>query len=304
MNSSVVVVGSLHYDLLVQGPRLPLLGETLPGTGWSYKCGGKGGNQAVEAARHGANVTMVACVGADGFGETLRHNLARAGVNLDHVTTVDGESGLSVVISEAKGDYAAVIISAANLKLSENHVAAASSTFSRQTVLVLQNEVPESANLAAARAVRKAGGRVILNAAPARDMTPELLSLVDVLVVNAIEAEMLGSGAVDDLKTACEAAEILGRQVPVAIVTAGGDGVAYWTEQTRGSLPPHRVKLISTHGAGDAFVGALAAKLATGASVPDAVTYANAAAAILVSTAEESRHLLTRTDLEALLPVV
>lgn len=301
MSSSVVVVGSLHYDIVVSSPRLPLIGETLPGKSWLSKCGGKGGNQAVEAARHGARTYMVACVGRDTFGKRLQGHLASSGVDTTHVSVVEAGSGLSVVISETSGDYAAVIVSGSNQSLSEHEVAAAQPLIETASVLILQNEIPDPVNLDAARRARAAGALVILNAAPARPLPAELAGLLDILVVNAIEAEMLGSAPVTDLASAAQAATYLSGTVPVVIVTAGGDGVAVQSADYTGIVAPHVVKLVSTHGAGDAFIGALGAGLACGERMQDAVAYANAAAALIVSTSEENRPMLTAADVRLLL---
>lgn len=299
-SGSVVVVGSLHYDIIVSSARLPRIGETLPGEAWLSKCGGKGGNQAVEAARHGAATSMVACIGRDEFGTRLLNNLAGSGVDTTHVSVADAGSGLSVVISEASGDYAAVIVSGSNQGVSEQQIAGAQSLIGEASVVILQNEIPDIANLAAARRARAAGALLILNAAPARTLPAELAALLDILVVNAVEAEMLGAGPVIDLASAARAAGHLSGTIPTVIVTAGGDGVAVRSAEYTGVLAPHAVKLVSTHGAGDAFIGALAARLVSGDRIEHAVAYANAAAALIVSTTEDKRPMLTAADVRRL----
>lgn len=292
MLPSVLVVGSLHYDLMIAGPRLPLLGETLPGSSWHYKAGGKGGNQAVDAARHGVAVSMIGCVGKDDFGKVLVRNLARAGVDTTHVAVTEGETGLSIAISEAGGDYAAVIISAANTMMQRNQIETASASFDCAGIIVLQNEIPEEINVLAAQMGCKAGATVILNAGPSRPMGDTLKSLIDILVVNSLEAEGLGSCPVTDLASAQEAARQLARDFPAVIVTAGGNGVAFCTADDEAALAPHNIRLVSTHGAGDAFIGALSADLAKGETLRFAVTRANAAAAVIVSMPDTERHML------------
>ena len=301
MGASVVVVGSLHYDIIVSSPRLPRIGETLPGQSWLSKCGGKGGNQAVEAARHGATTSMIACVGNDDFGKRLLGNLISAGVDTIHVRVVDAGSGLSVVVSEASGDYAAVIVSGSNQSLGEHDVVDAQSLIGEASVVILQNEIPDATNLAAARRAREAGALVILNAAPARQLPDALAACLDILVVNAVEAEMLGAQPVVDLPSAARAAAQLSSMVPAVIVTAGGDGVAVQSVDHAAVVPPHAVQLVSTHGAGDAFIGALGACLAFGDDLEHAVAYANAAAALIVSTPEEQRPGLTAAEVRRLL---
>ncbi|MBZ9774235.1 ribokinase [Mesorhizobium sp. CO1-1-8] len=288
----VTVFGSLHYDIMVDAPDRPRKGETVTGHAWQPKCGGKGGNQAVSAARAGVRAAMIGAVGDDDFGRALLASLDRAGVDRRFVRVAAGAgSGMSVAIFDAGGDYGAVIVSGSNLTLGDADIASASDVMAQTAVLLLQNEVPEAANIAAARAVKAQGGRVVLNAAPARKLSEELIALVDILVVNAIEAEFLtGMAVVETLDGAAQAARRLADLYPAAIVTAGGEGVACrdWTGEAF-ALPAIPVKVASTHGAGDEFVGALAAGLARGEGMKAAVTTANAASALLVSTPEAER---------------
>lgn len=288
----VTVFGSLHYDIMVDAPDRPRKGETVTGHAWHPKCGGKGGNQAVSVARAGMRAAMIGAVGDDDFGTALLTNLDRAGVDRRFVRVAPGAgSGMSVAIFDEGGDYGAVIVSGSNLTLGDKDIAAASDAVAKTSVLLLQNEVPEAANIAAARAVKAQGGRILLNAAPARKLSGELIALVDILVVNAIEAEFLaGLAVVETLEGASQAARRLVDLCPTAIVTAGGEGVAC-CDRSGGAfaLPAIPVKVVSTHGAGDEFVGALAAALARGEVMRAAVTAANAASALLVSTPEAER---------------
>lgn len=278
--SGVVVAGSLHYDIMVAAPHRPAAGETVQGIRWHPKFGGKGGNQAVAAARSGASVRMLGAVGDDAFGHFLRDRLRRGGVDDEHVATLPGRpSGMSVAISDATGDYGAVIVSGTNLEV-DPAALDADDLWREATILLLQNEVPESLNLAAAQAARARGVRVCLNAAPYRPLTPLFAELVDVLVVNALEAESLSGIAVGDLDGAWAAARGLARRYPVAVVTAGGDGVAVAERDGESiTLAADKVMLVSTHGAGDMFTGVLAAALAGGAALAEAVARANRSAA-------------------------
>ena len=294
------MVGSLHYDILVRAPYLPRAGETLIGETWWWKPGGKGGNAAMAAARHGAGVEMIGCLGADGFGERLRERLAAAGVGLRYVRTVEAGSGMSVAITQPDGDYAAVVVSGANRDVGPDQVAAGADAIQDARVLLLQNEIDELADEAAARLARAAGATVVLNAAPARPMGA-MSGLVDVLVVNTVEAEMLGAGAVGDLGSAVQAAQALLPVASTVIVTAGVAGVAAATAAHQWTVPAHPVEAPDAHGAGDVFVGALAARLADEATVPDALRYANAAAALHVGTPEAEREALDTAAVQALL---
>jgi ribokinase len=287
--SAVVVVGSLHYDIMVDAPDRPRKGETVAGLSWSPKFGGKGGNQALAAKGQGVPTAMVGAVGGDDFGAALLAGLDRGGVDRSAVATLSGVgSGMSVAIFDAEGDYGAVIVSGANLAISATQ--ARDELLRTAKVLILQNEVPEEVNEDVARRAKAFGVKTVLNAAPARAFETALPGYVDILVVNAIEAEMLGSAPVNSLADAEEAAEHLTSRFAAVVVTAGGDGVAFQDEAgAKASLPGVPVKVQSTHGAGDMFVGTLAARLAMGNDVRTALSVANQQAAKLVSTPECER---------------
>lgn len=281
----VVVVGSLHYDIMVDAPDRPRKGETVTGFGWRPKFGGKGGNQAVAAAGAGAAVRMVGAVGRDDFGGFLLSALDAAGVDASRIERVDRHgSGMSVAISDAGGDYGAVIVSGANAA-ADPRVLDDPALWQGAGILILQNEMPEAINLAAAAAARRAGVRVCLNAAPYRPLAEAFAALVDILIVNAIEAEQMSGCPVGDLASACRAAETLAGGFDSVVVTAGGDGVAgIRPGQEPIAMPAIAVRLVSTHGAGDVFVGSFAAALAAGLPFADCLRSANEAAAIHVSS--------------------
>jgi ribokinase len=288
----VTVFGSLHYDIAVMGPARPRKGETVTGTSWHPKSGGKGGNQAVSSARTGIATSMIGAVADDDFGRFLISNLDRK--NVDHTFVRRDASiptGMSVAIFDAEGDYGAVIVSGSNLTLGDTDVAAAQDLLKKTTLLVLQSEIPDAANVAAARAVKQAGGRVLINAAPARPLSADLQRLIDIIVVNAIEAEMLaGVPVVETLDGALEAARKLVRIFPDVVVTAGGAGVAYANRDGEETvIAAVKVKVESTHGAGDEFIGVLAAEIASGKTMNDALKKANMDAAKLVGTPEADR---------------
>jgi ribokinase len=294
-SGTVAVLGSLHLDIMVQASDRPKKGETLPGKAWTYKAGGKGGNQAVAASQFGAKAFMIGRVGNDDFGVRLLSHLQNANVDAKHVRIdPDASSGMSVAIIDAEGDYGAVIVSGANLRLAKEDVREAVNVIQQASVLVLQNEIPDAANLFAAEVANHHGVRVILNAAPTRPLDPQLATNVNILVVNAVEAEMMCGIAVASLAAAGEAAAQLSRQVKNVIVTAGGMGLAF---VERGQLPQvqgaHAVSLVDTHGAGDAFIGALVSRLVNGSSLLEATRFANAAASLFVSASADQKKLIT-----------
>ena len=276
----VAVVGSLTLDIVVDAQRLPERHETLFGSSWRYKCGGRGGNQAIAAARSGARTAFGGQIGKDDFGDRLRANLAAARVDITHLDLdpLHG-SGMSVAVNEATGDYGAVVVSGANLTINAQAIAARWDRLWHGKVLLLQNEIPEVVSRTAARLARENGATIILNAAPARELTPGFLNLVDVLVVNRAEARML-SGA-EDHDRALAALHAPKRDV---VITRGADGLLMMTRKgARVEIPALPVKLVSGHGAGDCFCGALAARLAAGDDIEFACRFATAAAGRFVS---------------------
>jgi ribokinase len=292
----ITVVGSLHYDILVTGADRPRKGETLFGEAWAWKCGGKGGNQAIEAARHGAATSFVGAVGHDGFGDALLDSLRAGGVDTNGIARLhERGSGMSVALFDAEGDYGAVIVPGSNWAISPEMLAG-SPALAGCDILLLQNEVRTEVNIAAATIARTGGARVVLNAAPARDLPDELGSQLDLIVVNEIEAEMLARcEPVNTVDAAMKAAAILLATAPQVIVTLGGQGLVVATREID-PLPiaGHSVTVVSTHGAGDALIGALAARIAAGDPLTTAAQYANAAAAALVATPEARRSSLSQ----------
>jgi ribokinase len=295
--AEVAVVGSLHLDILVNAPDRPKKDETLPGTAWRNKAGGKGGNQAVAASQFGARTAMIGRVGSDDFGERLLAHLSGHGVDISHVhLDHESDSGMSVAIIDKDGDYGAVIVSGANLRISAADVEDAEEVFKKAKVLVLQNEISNATNVAAAELAKRHHTYVILNAAPARPMESVLSKNIDLLVVNALEAEMLSGIPVTDSLTAGAAAETLRETAAQVVVTAGAAGLAIATHKGDSVLEAaYPVQPIDTHGAGDTFIGALAARLAGGTPLLEAARFANAAAALFVSAHPDNRGNLTAT---------
>jgi ribokinase len=283
----VVVCGSLHLDIVVRAPALPKIDETAVGRAWEQLCGGKGGNQAVQAKRYGARTAMMGRIGDDVFGKALLANLIQTGV--DHTAiTIDSlnGSGMSVAILQDNGDYGAVIVSGSNLAIDPDALADYWTKLGGAKVLVLQNEVPHAVNVAAARIAKRHGAITVLNAAPARAMDDDLLKLIDVLVVNRVEAEMISGKPVRGRKQALASLEALGSGMRSVVITLGADGLVVGDmENGMFEIEALPVKVTSTHGAGDCFVGVLAAHLAFGENLATACTAANKSAAKHVSKA-------------------
>ena len=282
--NKIAVTGSLHYDIMLDAHHRPEKGETVMGTACRYKFGGKGGNQAVSAALAGSEVKFAGAVGADEQGVFLLNKLKGEGVNIDAVVVIESlPSGMSVAITDAEGDYGAVIVSNANLHIP--HTVFDDEIFWQDvSLLILQNEIPEAVNLHAAVEAKKRGIAVCLNAAPARVLSPEFQRNIDVLIVNAIEARDMSAVAVQDLASAKQAAEVLAENFAQVVVTAGEHGVAYCEKGKESqSIPAKKIKLVSTHGAGDCFTGVFCSTLAGGKTLREAIEVANDAAAFHVS---------------------
>lgn len=289
MGPEVFVTGALHLDVVVDAPHLPALDETVVGSAVAYRFGGKGGNQAVAAARMGARVAMAGRVGRDRFGGMILAALDAAGVDRAQVIEVDGASGMSVAIVDAAGDYGAVIVSGVNCEIGGVSVPQSA------RVVLLQNEVPEAVNMAVA--AQAGGAQVVLNAAPARMVARDLMARVDLLVVNRGEAAAL-SGTEEPEEAAARLRAMGSRGV---VVTLGGEGLFALTDAgaLRMAAPP--VVVASTHGAGDAFTGALAARLAKGDDLPEALRFAQGAGALTVATPPDLRGDLSEARVRAFL---
>lgn len=259
----VCIVGSANLDLVAGAPRIPAPGETVLGTSYAEHPGGKGLNQAVAAARSGARVAFVAAVGADAAGERLRRVLADDGIDATGVRTVDAPTGRALIVVDERAENSIVVVPGANAAVLPPLDVPASA------VVLCQLEVPVESVVAAFRAGHASGARTILNPAPAAELPAELLAACDVIVPNEHEVELLGG-----------VATLLGAGCGAVVVTRGGSGVDVHVGSTMFHVPPFAVTPIDTTGAGDAFCGSLAARLAAGAPLADAVRWAAAAGAL------------------------
>ncbi len=275
---SVVVVGSVNMDLVVQVRRLPGPGETVSGGDLFRNPGGKGANQAVAAARLDQRVAFVGCIGDDEPGHALADALARDGVDTSNLHPLPGiPSGTALIAVSSDGENQIVVSPGANARVSPEHVAAASELLDAASVTLLQLEIPLDTVAAAARA---ATGTVILNPAPAADVPKDALSFVDVLVPNRVElSQLLGVEPPSTIDEAADAAGRLGGPRAV-VVTLGADGAVVVTGGTRTHVPGVRVEAVDATAAGDSFCGALADALARGSSLEDGARWAVRAAAL------------------------
>jgi ribokinase len=303
--SRVVVLGSLNMDLVVTLSRLPRSGETVIGERLQRFPGGKGANQAVAAARLGAEVAMVGRVGTDSFGDELLSNLKADGVAIDGVDRDPNEpTGAALILVEDGGENMIAVARGAGRVVGDADVARATRGLQDRDVLLLQLEIPLAAVTGAARAAKAMGARVILNAAPAAPLEAGLVSQLEVLVVNELEAEaLLGRPAADPAQAeeAARAAVAMGAQS--AVVTLGAAGAILADGESIHRIKAQRVEAVDTTGAGDAFVGALAAALAAGAALIEAAELAGAAGAAAVTKPGAQASLPRPEDLRRLFGV-
>jgi len=303
MSARVTVAGSLNMDLVVRAPRIPEPGETIIGGEFRTVPGGKGANQAVAAARLGAQVAMVGRVGGDAFGGLLLENLAAAGVDPAFVTRdPQAATGVALIEVDDAGQNSIVVVSGANMRLAPADVEAAAAAIGVADVLLLQLESPLETVTRAAQVARAQGVTVILNPAPARPVPDGLLGLVDVLIPNESETALLTGLPVGDQEQAQAAAAALRRMgVATVILTLGERGALLAYEGGAELFPAFDVTPVDTTAAGDAFVGGLAVALAEGRPLQEAVRWGNAAGALATTRLGAQPSLPTRQALEKML---
>ena len=285
MRPRITVVGSVNMDLVFRTPRMPATGETLHGHDFHQIPGGKGANQAVAAARLGADVSFIGAVGDDGFGEFSRNCLAVEQINLAHLATVKGiATGVAGILVTDSGDNSIVLAAGANATLSASQIEAAAATIASAQVLICQLETPLESVTRAIQIAHAQGVTVILNPAPARALSDDLLRQVNYLIVNETEAAQLSGIEVNDQASAQQASQkLLQRGAGCVLLTMGGNG-ALITEQTGSQfIPAVKVEVVDTTAAGDTFVGAFAVGIASGMGILQASSEAQYAAALTVT---------------------
>ena len=256
MTPRIAVVGSINADLVVQMPKLPGRGETVSSAEPAWFPGGKGANQAVAAARMGGNVSMFGAIGADEPGQMCLSALKQSGVNVDAVVTVSSPTSTALVMVEHSGENQIVVADGAN-----QHASFDAAQISASDAVIVQFEIPESVIVEVGKAAK---GIFCVNAAPVRELSDELASLIDVLIVNEHEYAQLGEP-----------------KSGLVIVTAGAkEVVAYQNGEVVAKSQPPKVEALDTVGAGDTFVGAFVVTYASGKTIPDSLDLACAASAL------------------------
>ncbi|MBK5400427.1 ribokinase [Pseudomonas sp. TH39(2020)] len=301
MPAKVVVIGSLNMDLVTRAPRLPRGGETLIGESFATVSGGKGANQAVAAARLGAQVSMVGCVGSDAYGEELRGALLAEQIDCQAVSTVDDSSGVALIVVDDNSQNAIVIVAGANGALTPEVIDRFDAVLRAADVIICQLEIPDATVGHALKRGRELGKTVILNPAPAsRPLPADWYASIDYLIPNESEASALSGLPVDSLASAETAASrLISLGASKVIITLGAQGSLFANGKGFEHFPASKVKAVDTTAAGDTFVGGFAAALAAGKGEGDAIRFGQVAAALSVTRAGAQPSIPTLSDVQA-----
>ena len=294
----ILVVGSLNMDLVVRAPRFPAPGETLSGEDLALIPGGKGANQAVAASRLGAKVSMVGRVGSDVFGQALLDNLAKNKVDSSKVQRDTAATGTAMIVVDARGQNSIVLSPGANGKVTPDDAL----DLPDARILILQFEIPSEAVMQAAQQARKKGMKVIVNPAPARMVSSELLKLVDILVPNETELSLLtGQPVSDGASVDAAARKLIEQGAGMVVVTRGEQGVSAVSANDVQVVPAFHVDVVDTTAAGDAFIAGLAVSLAENKSTLEALKFASACGALAVTKFGAQTSLPTREEVDQFL---
>jgi len=298
--NKIVVVGSLNMDLVVSAERMPKEGETIQGSAIRYVPGGKGANQALCCARLGAGATLIGRVGNDQFGSQLRSYLQSNGVDIRHVGVLEGAPSGIAAITHTKEDNSIIVVAGANGRLSPEDVQGLEGLLEPGDVALFQLEIPLPTVRAAMRIAKERGAILILNPAPYRELDEELLGLADYLTPNETELESLTGRPCrteEELKAALSAWAV--EHSSRLVVTRGAKGCAYLEGDELVSVPPLKVEVVDTVGAGDAFNGGLAVGLSRGWALEEAVRYASKVSSLAVTKFGAQEGMPTRAEVEA-----
>lgn len=291
-------------DLVTRAPRLPAGGETLIGHSFATVSGGKGANQAVAAARLGAQVAMVGCVGSDDYGVQLRDALLAEQIDCQAVSVGEGSSGVALIVVDDNSQNAIVIVAGANAAMTPAVIDRFDAVLQDADVVICQLEIPDATVGHALKRARALGKTVILNPAPAsRPLPADWFAAIDYLIPNESEAAALSGLPVDSLQTAEKAAShLLAMGASKVIVTLGAEGSLFANGKGFEHFPAPKVKAVDTTAAGDTFVGGFAAALAAGSSEAEAIRYGQIAAALSVTRAGAQPSIPRLSDVQGFKP--
>ena len=286
----VAVVGSSSMDLVVTSSKRPIAGETVLGDSFVTVPGGKGANQAVAAARLGAEVTMIGCVGDDFYGEIILENLKNNHILIDHVEPVPGEVSGTAHITLAEGDNSIIVVKGANDCITPDYVQKAINVIEETDIVLVQQEIPEETVEYLAELCEKLGKRLLLNPAPAREISELVIQRSAFITPNEHEFDILFKGR--------DRSEVLAEYPNKLFITEGKDGVRYFDGEQERVVPSFMVEAVDTTGAGDTFNAAFAVAVAEGKSFEECLLFANRAASISVTKFGAQGGMPTREEVE------
>jgi ribokinase len=294
MKSSILVAGAANLDRMMYVERIPDIGETLLAKGYEEHPGGKGANQAVSAALWGQQVNFLGRIGSDEPGKILRSAMEKAGVNTDYLLEGSTPSGMAMDFIDLEGNYQAVVLAGSNADLDGADLPMEYALWESIGLTVLQLECPLSFNETVGFESKKSGIPVLLNAAPVQNIPDTWWNWIEILVVNEVEAESLSGVKIMGLQEAYYCLEKLMERLDQVIITLGSEGLVLGNGTERAHIPGHAVPVVSTLGAGDAFVGVLAAELCRGHDLHESALIANlAAAASVTKTGAQNSYITT-----------
>jgi ribokinase len=300
MTAKIVVVGSFNVDLTSYMQRMPAPGETVSGDRFVTGPGGKGTNQAVAAARLGADVTFVGRIGQDVFASIALNIWRDEGIDTTYVTQdADHATGVAPIFVDASGENSIVVVLGANLALSRADVDRARDAIAAADVVITQLEIDPDTTAYALQVARAHGVRTILNPAPARPLPAEVIALADYITPNQTELATLSG--LHGAPVEAMARALLVSDTQAVVCTLGAAGAQYVRRGDSGMVPSFKVAVVDTTGAGDAFNGGLAVALAEGKGLDAALAFANATAALCVTKPGTSPSMPRRAEVDALL---
>lgn len=299
MANKITVIGSLNMDLVITTPKIPVIGETVLGGGFMTAPGGKGANQAVAAARLGGKVSMVGCVGNDLFGRDLLDNLTKNQVEIRQVSVMDSASTGIAVILIKDGNNCIIVDPGANALLTPQMIDGAEELIQESDMVVVQLEIPQETVQRATELSKRHGIPVLLNPAPARRLSDELLAQVDIFTPNETECEIITGISVNGIEDAKKAVEMLnGKGIPHVVITLGSKGVVYNSAEGILHKTVPKVKVVDTTAAGDSFTGAVAVALSQGKNMDEAVDFGNRVGTLTVMKKGAQTSLPTLEEVE------
>ena len=282
IKKQITVIGSLNYDMILKVKRLPYEGETMAAEGVSMAAGGKGSNQAAQAAKLGIPTYLIGAVGNDSMGEFLIAEAKKYGIITDRIKVVEGSSGLGIVNALEDGSVHATIVRGANYQLTKEDIDKNMDLLESSGVIILQNEILPETNKYVMEIARDLDCKVILNAAPAEELDQEHLAMCDIVVVNEVEASFYCGREIKDMNSAMDAITISRELGNTWVFTLGSQGSLVASGERCEFIPSHHVKAIETTGAGDSYIGALGYALCEGMNAFDGGRFSTCCSAITV----------------------